>query len=240
MTRVLAQVDSTNAEAARIAADICAPTWILGLTQTAARGRRGRPWTHPKGNFAATLVLPSAEPPDRLALRSFVASVALYETLHTVTGRTAGLALKWPNDVLLNGGKIAGILLETLAISGGHHLGVGIGVNLKDAPSSSEVEPHALRPVSLLSEMGTDISPEAFLDILAPAFARLEAQMAQQGFAPIRAAWLARAAKLGEVITARLPTREITGTFETVDAQGNIVLKTSKGREQIAAADISF
>lgn len=239
--RVLATVDSTNAEAARIASEVTAPTWILGLTQTAARGRRGRPWAHPPGNFAATLVLPSNDPPAVLALRSFCAAVALYEAFVACTGRSDGLALKWPNDVLLNGGKIAGILLETLPLpGGGQHLAIGIGVNLKTAPGTDQIEPQALRPVSLMSETGADVSPEAFLDALAGAFARSEAQLSMYGFEPIRTAWLARAARLGEVITARMPSREITGTFETVDAQGNLVLKTPKGRETIAAAEISF
>ena len=241
VTQVLQRVDSTNAQAARIAGEISGPTWILGLEQTASRGRRGRVWCHPKGNFAATLVLPSEDAPAALALRSFVASVALYDACVAVTGRSAGLALKWPNDVLLNGGKLAGILLETLPLAGGgQHLAIGIGVNLIAAPPADEVEPHAVRPVSLLSETGAQVTPEDFLQVLATAYARLEAQMGTYGFAPLRDLWLSRAARLGEVITARMPSRTVTGTFETVDAQGNLVLKTAKGRETIAAAEISF
>jgi len=241
LTCVLAQVDSTNAEAARIAADVSAPTWILAYHQSAARGRRGRAWVHPVGNFAATLVLPSQDPPALLALRSFVAALALQDAIIAVTGRSAGLSLKWPNDVLLNGGKIAGILLETLPLNGGgQHLAIGIGVNLKQAPTPDDVEGHALAPVSLLAEMGADVSPDAFLNALAPAFARWDAQLATYGFEPIRTRWLQNAARLGETITARMPGRESTGVFETVDGEGNLVLKTAKGRELIAAAEISF
>ena len=110
--RVLGEVDSTNAEAARIAGNLDGPEWILGLRQTAGRGRRGRGWADPEGNFAATLVLFPGEPAGRVALRSFVASLALLDAFVAVTGRPDGFALKWPNDVLLNGGKVAGILLE--------------------------------------------------------------------------------------------------------------------------------
>lgn len=239
--RVLATVDSTNAEAARIADDLAGPEWILALEQTAGRGRRGRAWVNPAGNFAATLVLHPTETPDVVALRSFVTSLALYDAFAAVTGRPQGLSLKWPNDVLLNGGKVAGILLESVGMARDiRHIGIGIGVNLKQAPVPDEVEAGALRPVSLLSETGVDVTPEEFLDVLAPAYAHHEAQFRIYGFAPIRELWLARAARLGEVITARSMREEVTGTFETVDEAGNLVLSTAKGRAVIAAADIFF
>ena len=239
--RVLETVDSTNAEAARIADDLAGPEWILALEQTSGRGRRGRAWVNPAGNFAATLVLHPTETPDVVALRSFVASLALYDAFAAVTGRPGGLSLKWPNDVLLNGGKVAGILLESVGMARDiRHIGIGIGVNLKQAPVPDEVEAGALRPVSLLSETGVDVTPEEFLDVLAPAYAHHEAQFRIYGFAPIRELWLARAARLGEVITARSMREEVTGTFETVDEAGNLVLSTAKGRAVIAAADIFF
>lgn len=239
--RVLAEVDSTNAEAARIAAELNGPEWILALRQTAARGRRGRDWVNPEGNFAATLVMRSEESPDRLALRSFVASLALFDACVAATGRVQGFALKWPNDVLLNGGKLAGILLESTGGRGGvSHFAIGIGVNLVHAPAPQEVETGAMRPVSLLSDAGVTVEPEAFLDLLAPSFARYEAQFTTYGFAPIRTAWLDRAARLGDVITARTAKDEIIGTFETVDDAGNLVLSTSKSRHAIPAADIFF
>lgn len=238
---MLPEVDSTNAEAARIAKTLSGPEWILALNQTASRGRRGRAWSFPKSNFAATLVLHPTESPDIVALRSFAASLALYEALIACGVQPQALALKWPNDVLLNGGKLAGILLESIgAGTQVAHLAIGIGVNLADAPTLAQVAAGAVRPVSLLSETGVSISPEDFLDLLANAYARLETQFTTYGFAPIRESWLARAAKLGEVITARTMTSETTGIFETVDEQGNLVLKTSQGRVAIAAADVFF
>ena len=239
--RVLAEVDSTNAEAARIAPNLTGPEWILALRQTAARGRRGRAWTNPQGNFAATLVMRPTESPDQVALRSFVASLALYDAFVAATGRAEGFTLKWPNDVLLNGGKLAGILLESAGSAAGlSYFAIGIGVNLAQAPSPDQVEPQALRPVSLLSETGAEVTPEEFLDLLAPAYARYEAQFTTYGFAPIRTAWLDRAAKLGEVITARTARNEFTGTFETVDEAGNLVLTTAKSRHAIPAAEVFF
>lgn len=239
--RVLSKVDSTNAEAARIAAEITQPTWILALEQTAGRGRRGRAWENPKGNFAATLLIQPNEEPHLTALRSFVAALALHEAFVTVTGRPEAFGLKWPNDVLLNGGKVAGILLESVSIHHGvHALAIGIGVNLVGAPDPAVLEPRAMRPVDLLSETGARVTPEEFLDILAPAYAAFEDQFKTYGFAPIRQAWMARAAKLGEVITARTGNTERVGTFEALDEHGNLVLRTSQGREAIPAADVFF
>lgn len=239
--RILAEVDSTNAEAARIAGSLAGPEWILGLTQTQGRGRRGRRWQAPVGNFTATLVMRPTETPDQIALRSFVASLALFDALEAATGRTDWLSLKWPNDVLLKGGKVAGILLESAGLGQDvGHMAIGIGLNLVAAPKPEDLEATAMPPVSVFGETGVQLTPEAFLDLLAPAYARYEDSFRTLGFAPIRALWLSRAAKIGEVITARTMRDEVTGTFETVDAQGNLVLKTAKARETIPAADIFF
>jgi len=183
-----------------------------------------------------------AEPVQEVALRSFVAALALCDALEEAAPG-ADLALKWPNDVLLSGGKLAGILLESSSAGRGvAHLAIGIGVNLGHAPEA--VDGAGFAPVSLREVTGTDIGPEAFLDILAPAYAAREAQFLQLGFAPVRAAWLARAARLGEQITARTGSgetmREITGVFETVDALGNLVLSGPQGRRAIPAADVFF
>lgn len=239
--RILEEVDSTLDEAARIAPNLAGPEWILARRQTKGRGRRGRDWKDPQGNFAATLVLRPTEAPNEVALRSFVAALAVYDACEALTGRTAGLALKWPNDVLLNGGKLSGILLESAGQgSGVTHLAIGIGVNLVETPMKEWLDPGAVWPVSLLSETGVQITPEEFLTALAAAYARYELQFTTYGFGPIRTAWLARAAKLGEVITARTGTSETEGTFETVDEEGNLVLNSAKGRVSIPAADIFF
>lgn len=239
--RVLAEVDSTNAEAARIASGLAGPEWILGLRQTKGRGRRGRAWRDPVGNFAGTLVMRPAESAQRVALRSFVASLALYDALVAATGRTEAFSLKWPNDVLLNGRKLAGILLESAGMGDSvSHIAIGIGVNLVSAPDTSEVEAGSMTPVSLAAETGVQISPEEFLGLLAPAYAAYEAQFVTYGFAPIRAAWLARAARIGDTIIARTGSQETTGVFETVDESGNLVLRTPRGRQVIPAADIFF
>ncbi|MEM6896208.1 MAG: biotin--[acetyl-CoA-carboxylase] ligase, partial [Pseudomonadota bacterium] len=203
---ILDEVDSTMAEAARRAPALVGPTWILARHQSAAKGRRGRPWQQSTGNFAATLVMPVA--PRHAALRSFTASLALAEACAAFG--VDDLRLKWPNDVLVGGGKVAGILLEMLP---NDRLAIGIGVNLRHAPDAADMEPGATPPATL----DLDLSPESFLDALAPRVADWEARFATYGFPPVRDAWLAHAAKLGEPIRARTVTEEHHGVFETID-----------------------
>ena len=196
--RVLTRTDSTMAEVTRRATEGApGPEWTLALMQTAGRGRRGRAWAMPEGNFAASLLLRPGGGPSEAALRSFVMSLALADAFDATGVPPADVALKWPNDVLLKGGKIAGILLESQSDAYGRvaHLVIGVGVNLAAAPARQEVEPDALEPVSLREAAGIDIGPEPFLDRLAAAFDVHERRFLAYGFGPIRTAWMARAAR---------------------------------------------
>ncbi|QPM89288.1 biotin--[acetyl-CoA-carboxylase] ligase [Pseudooceanicola algae] len=237
---VLAETDSTLDEAARRFDTLRRPVWLLALKQTRARGRRGRPWVAPEGNFAATLLLPLAEDPETIALRSFVAALALHEAIVCLTGRPDGLSLKWPNDVLLNGGKVAGILLEGMQRRGLAGVAIGIGVNLLQAPAPEEVEARAVRPASLLQEAGARVTPEEMLNALANAYAAYEVSLRTLGFGPIRQAWLHRASHIGQQITTRFGDTELSGRFETIDEKGHLVLQTGETRHKIAAAEVFF
>lgn len=239
---MLDTVDSTNAEAARRAASLDRPTWILARDQSAARGRRGRPWATGAGNFAATLVLRPGFGPEAAGLRSFVAALALLDGLGTATGRGDLLTLKWPNDVLLRGGKVAGILLESAGAGAAlSWLAVGIGVNLGAIPPATGIEPGATRPVSVLGETGLRIAPEDFLDHLAPAFDRWERCLRTEGFAPLRRAFMAHsAARPGAAVTARLGGEVVQGTFDGLDENGALLLLTAQGPRAIAAGEVFF
>ncbi len=238
---VLPEIDSTNAEGFRRAVGLSGPTWILAGLQTAGRGRRSRPWVSPRGNFHGTLVLKPVEPPETVALRSFAAALALRDALVALTGLPASLTLKWPNDVLLNGGKLAGILLESQGLGlAAPVLCIGIGVNLIAAPDLAQIEPGAVPPVSLLAETGLRVTPEALLDALAPAYASWEAIFRAEGFAPLRAAWLTQAARLGEPIRARTGSDTREGVFDSIDANGNLILRMTNGPVAIPAAEVFF
>ncbi len=225
----------------RLAPGLSGPAWVMARQQTAGRGRRGRAWTDPPGNFAASLILrPQGSPADAARL-SFVAALAVHDALRSLCGPHLNLALKWPNDVLLNGGKLSGILLESMGAGGTiQALVIGIGVNLAVAPDAEQVEPGAVRPASLQGETGLSVTPDDFLDALAVAFDQWSRQLRDFGFAPIRTAWLARAARLGEVITARTGTTETIGRFDGIDETGALILTGPRGRQMIPAADIYF
>ncbi|WP_313349652.1 biotin--[acetyl-CoA-carboxylase] ligase [Paracoccus sp. (in: a-proteobacteria)] len=238
---ILARTDSTNAEALRLASGLSGPAWILAREQFAGRGRRGREWVMPAGNFAATLITRPQGGALAAAQLSFVAALALYDALGLACGPSARLAIKWPNDVLLNGGKVAGILLESSGSGPGvQAVAIGIGVNLAAAPDVGALAAGAVPPVSVWGECGHVIAPEEFLDLLAPAFARWQAQLDTYGFAPIRNAWLARAARLGEPIVARTGTTESHGIFEGIDDSGALILRGPAGCQIIPAAEIYF
>lgn len=239
--RLLDTVDSTNAEAFRIAPSHPAPCWIVAGEQTAGRGRRARAWASPRGNFHSTLLLHPSEPPATVALRSFAAALALRDAFVALTDLPAVFTLKWPNDVLLNGGKVAGILLESATAGQGvQHLAIGIGVNLIAAPDPAQMEPGAVPPVTLLAETGLRVTPEAFLNALAPAFSRWETTFTTQGFAPLRLAWLAHAARLGQPIRARTGADTREGIFDTIDDTGALILRQSHGPVAIPAAEVFF
>lgn len=232
---ILPVLDSTNAHALRMGVE-ASPAWVLAHEQTAGRGRRARAWSSPRGNFHATLLLAPSEPAATVALRSFAAALALRDALAQITQTPQAFTLKWPNDVLCNGAKIAGILLEAnLPL-----LAIGIGVNLIAAPDVSLLDPDALAPTTLLAATGLRLTPESFLAVLAPAYANWERIFQTEGFAPLRAAWLENAAKLNEPIRARTGSQTLYGTFRGLDDSGALLLQTPEGLTPIPAAEVFF
>lgn len=234
----LDSVDSTNEEARRRAeAGAEAPLWIMARTQTAGRGRRGRAWSGPSSNLTATCLLRPEGSAAQAALHSFAACLAVADLFETVAPGVP-VALKWPNDALLNGRKAAGVLLEGSGTGQGvAWLAVGIGVNLARHP---EPEPEAWPATSVCAETGEAPDPEAALTILAAAFAHWADMLHREGFPPLRAAWLARAARLGQKVVARLPRETVEGVFADLDADGALVLSQAGRLRRIQAADVYF
>lgn len=239
--RILDEVDSTNAEAARLASDGShPPIWIMARRQIAGRGRQGRVWAMPEGNLAASHLSYPDCTVQEAGQRSFIASLAVADLLGTYAPR-ADIRVKWPNDVLINGRKACGILLESASDrSRITWLSVGVGVNLADHPGVGSIAPGTAPATSLIAEGGEAVTPDQALVLLATRFQHWQQIAMTQGFQAIRAAWLARAARLGERIEARLPAETIAGLFDDVDAEGSLVLRTSTGIRRIAAADVYF
>jgi BirA family biotin operon repressor/biotin-[acetyl-CoA-carboxylase] ligase len=229
-----ARLSSTNEEARRRAlAGDPGRLWIVADEQTQGRGRRGRAWSSPPGNLYASALLIDACEPAKAPQIGFVAGVALVQAVTDVGG--AGVALKWPNDLLWNGAKLAGLLVEGGAAPGlGTFCVVGIGVNCASSPQGL-----AYPTADLGAALGRAVSPQTL-------FARLAARFHESiglwsrgsGFAEIRALWLKSAAGLGgpiRVVGAR-GTRE--GTFVGLDADGRLVMRTAEAVETIEAADL--
>jgi BirA family biotin operon repressor/biotin-[acetyl-CoA-carboxylase] ligase len=208
------QLDSTNSEARRLAeAGERGPVWITADRQTAGRGRRGRAWEQGEGNLAATLLI---HPTGDFA---------------QLFAPSAPITVKWPNDVLANGKKLAGILLE----SGPGWLAIGIGVNLVSHPDGTEF------PATSLAQLG--IAPPSSQDalaLLAARFAHWYDAWMSEGFEILRSAWLARAGGLGAPIRARLPHETRHGVFEGIDATGALLLNEQGKVRAITAGEVFF
>ncbi len=232
----LDEIDSTNEEARRLAlAGERGPLWITAARQNAGRGRRGRAWVSPAGNLSATLLIAPGRPANECAQLSFAAALAASDVVLSF-GTEA--RVKWPNDVLVNGAKLAGILLESASQSGADPawLAVGIGINLKHHPSDTEFPATSLAAIGLAAP-----EPREALLRLAASFAKWYDIWRAQGFAPIRDAWLARAAGLGTRIRARLTNGETMGVFEGIDANGALLLRETQDRVRtIAAGEVFF
>jgi BirA family biotin operon repressor/biotin-[acetyl-CoA-carboxylase] ligase len=232
------EIDSTNAEARRMAATgVPAPIWICADRQSQGRGRRGRVWDSPTGNLAATLLLRPEKPVAECAQLSFVGALAVAETV-TRYAPVADVRLKWPNDVLADARKIAGILLESAsdASTSPAWLAVGIGINLTSHPQGTEFPATSLSGLSVESPSTSDA-----LTALARAWARWYEIWTEQGFEPVRDGWLARAAGLGARIRARLGGGETSGVFEGIDGSGALLLRERPDRlRAIAAAEVFF
>lgn len=242
-------VSSTNALALqRAAAGDPGNLWIAALAQESGRGRRGRTWASPHGNLAATLLVRLPDPTHAATL-GFVAGLSLAEALRKVApGLAAGVAvdgaadtrsgftLKWPNDVLAQGAKLAGILLESASIPGGWSVAVGIGVNIVGHP---EDLPY---PATSLRRLGTACDAPQLFAALSESWALNAAQWDEgRGRDLIRRRWLAHAAGLGAEAAVRLDGEVIRGTFETIDQDCRFVLRAPDGTlRHITAGDVHF
>jgi BirA family biotin operon repressor/biotin-[acetyl-CoA-carboxylase] ligase len=247
---------STNAEALA-AARVGDPgdCWFVTARQTEGRGRRGRAWVMPAGNLAASLLILVPNNPAVAATLGFAAGLALDEAIRAVApdlvlriGLDAfastdaavhrdRLRLKWPNDVLLDGGKLAGILLEAEPVADGRlAVVIGIGVNVVAAPDGLPY------PVSSLSTLGLGIHAPGLFKALSDSWASVARVWDDgRGFDSIRRLWLERAAGLGETVSVRVGEEICSGVFETIDADGRLVIRSPQGLVRtIAAGEVHF
>lgn len=238
---------STNAEAMARARDgERGPMWFVTSEQTAGRGRRHRPWVAPRGNLASSILEVIDVSPAVAATLGFAAGLALEAALQRVSVeaslRTAGsdhmkYSLKWPNDVLAGRQKLAGILLEAEAVAGNRlAVVVGIGTNVVAAPEGTPT------PATSLKVLGVQIGAEDLFVALSDAWAEFRGIWDDgRGFGEIRRLWLERAAGLGQPVAVQTGATSVEGTFDTIDAQGCLIVRKPDGtRVPVSAGDVYF
>ena len=236
-------VGSTNTIASELAHDgDPGQVWITAGEQTAGKARRGRGWVSKPGNLYASLLLIDPAPAEQLGTLPLVASLALHRAVCDVVagGRpdiAAAITIKWPNDILFDGKKLSGILLEAAYDTHGRLIVVlGFGVNCNHFPDNP------LYPATSLADRGFNVSAEELFFALSRRLATELTLWAQgAGFHLCRSEWLERASGRGKKIIARLSDRNIEGYFETVDESGLMILRQDDGtRCEISSADIFF
>jgi BirA family transcriptional regulator, biotin operon repressor / biotin---[acetyl-CoA-carboxylase] ligase len=231
-------LSSTNAEALTQArGGERGSLWIVAREQTAGRGRRGNEWVSWSGNLYATLLLVDPAPAERAPELSFVAALGLHDAiLDRAPDLRSRLALKWPNDVLCGGAKLAGILIEgeRPATEPAVVVAIGIGVNCRHHPAQTSY------PATDLKAAGADVSAESLFEALSAAMVRRLGQWRRgAGFDGIRADWISRAAGLADEMRVRLPGTEVVGRGEGLDAHGRLLLRLADGSLQaVAAGDV--
>lgn len=230
---------STNVEADKLSqGGEVAPFWVRADQQTQGRGRRGREWTSPLGNFYGTACYAFDGSPQDAAKLSFVAAIAVANALSAYSLTTAP-SLKWPNDVLLGGRKVAGLLLESKA---GRVL-IGIGVNLLSHPDGGNIPAtHLLEhmePAALNSDEPEFTGAEGFLAILAASFDEAFRKHQAYGFSATRADWTALASGLLGPVTVRLPSEIFTGQAQSLLENGALRVALDDGTiRDVHAGDV--
>jgi BirA family biotin operon repressor/biotin-[acetyl-CoA-carboxylase] ligase len=220
-------LDSTNEEARRLAlAGERGPVWIAATEQTDGHGRQGRTWVSQRGNLFATLLMEAA--PPRSAELGFVGGIATLETAAHYLPRGCA-QLKWPNDVLCAGKKLAGILVEQVSRNA---IAAGIGINIGNHPDGAT----SIRGIS-----GFAPSPDELLAILAHEMNVWTTVWRTRGFAHIRSEWLVRAGGVGEPISAVTGQERLRGIFQDLDCDGALLLRDDTGRtRRVTAADVYY
>jgi BirA family biotin operon repressor/biotin-[acetyl-CoA-carboxylase] ligase len=227
---------STNDEAMAMArSGETGPLFIVAASQTGGRGRQGRVWSSPPGNLYTSFLLSDPAPLAILPQLGFVAGVALAQALRTLLRGDERLRLKWPNDILFAGSKLAGLLLESTTLPDGRIVCViGFGVNCQWSPDGLAY------PTSHLARAaGRPVDPTEVLAALGPSLqTQLDLWNRGAGFATIRHAWLAIAAGVGDIITVRSFSRVVTGRFISLDETGRLLVETGSGGVAIDAGDV--
>jgi BirA family biotin operon repressor/biotin-[acetyl-CoA-carboxylase] ligase len=224
------KIGSTNDEARRLAQE-GAPhgTVVHADEQTSGRGRMAHTWFSPPGNLYVSILLRTGQPASRTAELSFVTALAVADAVDALLPRQTRATLKWPNDVLVSGAKIAGILLEQVDDDA---TVVGIGLNVLEAPANV-----AYKTTTIVANSGI-ASVDGARDILLERLGRHLAVWQADGFAAIREQWLERSYPIGTAIRTNSGGQPVAGHFAGLDVDGALLLDTPQGRQRIVAGEV--
>jgi BirA family biotin operon repressor/biotin-[acetyl-CoA-carboxylase] ligase len=223
------RIGSTNDEARQLAA-AGAPhgTVVHADEQIAGRGRFGRTWFSPPGNLYLSVLLRLDLPPAATSELGFVTALTVADAVDALLPKQIKSTLKWPNDVLVDDGKIAGILIEQADAA----QIIGVGLNVLEAPRNAPYK------TATLVGSGGIATVDGARDLLLESLAKHLDAWLEHGFAPIRAAWLARAHPIGTSLRASIGGRTEEGLFAGLDEDGAMLLDTPDGRKRIVAAEV--
>ncbi len=218
----------------RAAAGAPAGLAVLAKRQTQGRGSRGREWESPAGNLYLSVLLRPKQPAREAAQWSLLAGVALAEALARWLPASATLQLKWPNDVLLGGAKLAGILIDSGADAAGDidWLVIGMGANLAVAPDIPG------RAVACLADLGLPPAPEQVARAVLDRIGHWQSVRERDGFAAVRAAWLARGPAPDAPIRFRLADRTLAGSFAGLGDDGSLRLQVGDRISAYAVGEV--
>jgi BirA family transcriptional regulator, biotin operon repressor / biotin---[acetyl-CoA-carboxylase] ligase len=223
------KIGSTNDEARRLAQEGAAHgTVVHADEQTSGRGRLAHTWFSPPGNLYLSILMRTGQPVARSSQLSFLAALAVADAVEALLPRQIRAMVKWPNDVLVSGAKISGILVELIDDA----VIVGIGLNVLQAPSNT-----AYKTTTIVANGGI-ASVDGARDILLQRFSHHLTAWQSEGFEPIRKQWLNRSYPIGAAIKANIGGQSLTGHFAGLDPDGALLLDTAQGRQRIVAGEI--
>lgn len=230
-------IDSTNSEARRLLSRGIDGNFVISAgEQITGRGRNGKVWESKPGNLYMSILLDADGFYNKQSDISFVTALAVYEAIVEITKDCGKIIIKWPNDILVNGAKISGILLESIKSNTKHYLIIGIGINIVSAPIVIDKKTISLADLNI-----DNILPSFMLDLIMKHFSYYYNLWQDDGFDVIRKLWLARTCKIGDAITVSDGRNRISGLFQDIDKNGAIVLKLASGEDcSLSTGEIFF
>ena len=238
----LSSIDSTNEEAKRRMKKIIEPTWVIANKQVKGKGRHGKVWFDGKGNFTGSLVFFTSRNPQEFFLYGFFIGVALYDTIKSFYQKPLGLFLKWPNDLILKGRKLSGILIESQKILNSNQFAliVGLGVNLNSTPKL-EGNQSVYDAICLADVLGFKVEEKVFFNSLQTQILNLEKALKNEGLEKIVDYWLKRTYEIGTQLEIKnFRGKRFAGSFVGIDPAGGILISNGNKIKKVYSGDVFF